>query len=74
MLPVGRKYWSMSPAPCASGAHGSSLKDFFQFRKKVMLDLVLENAENILLTFLQFEEVRNESVLRAASNCCSTIC
>lgn len=39
-----------------------------------MLDLVLENAENILLTFLQAEEVRNESVLRAASNCCSNVC
>lgn len=39
----------------------------------VILELVLENVENILLTFLQAEEVRNESVLRAASNCCSNV-
>lgn len=65
----------MSPAPGASGALRSSVKDFFHFRKKtVMLDLVLENVGNLLLTFLQAEEVRNESVLRAASNCCSNEC
>lgn len=43
-------------------------------KKTVILDLVLENVENILLIFLQAEEVRNESVLRKASNCCSNVC
>lgn len=49
-------------------------KGVFHFRKKIGLDLVLENAENILLSFLQAKEVSNESVLRVASNYCSNIC
>lgn len=43
-------------------------------KNRVKLDLVLENAENVLLTFLQTKEVSNESVLRVASNYHSNIC